>query len=138
MDEAVQEAKLLRQVNALIVAHLRGQNLGQAASAVASATMTPLSAADSVPADHLLRLVARVTLCSPPFLLPSDFFFPFLNPRYWFARASRRSGEEQFPCSTPLLVTAELCPLWAPLLWISGKPPLCLCAPVSCYWSLRW
>jgi len=40
MDEAVQEAKLLRQVNALIVAHLRGQSLGQAAAAVAVA-MTP-------------------------------------------------------------------------------------------------
>jgi hypothetical protein len=49
-------------------------------------------------------------LPSPPFLLPWDFFFPCLNPRYWFARASRRSGEEQFPCSTPLLVTAEVCP----------------------------
>ncbi|GJN23275.1 hypothetical protein PR202_gb10911 [Eleusine coracana subsp. coracana] len=59
MDEAVQEAKLLRQVNALIVAHLRGQNLAQAASAVAAATMTPLSAADSIPSDHLLRLVAK-------------------------------------------------------------------------------
>ncbi|TVU44976.1 hypothetical protein EJB05_04441 [Eragrostis curvula] len=59
MDEAVQEAKLLRQVNALIVAHLRGQNLGQAASAVAAATMTPLSAVDSVPADHLISLVAK-------------------------------------------------------------------------------
>nr|CAB3493198.1 unnamed protein product [Digitaria exilis] len=60
MDEAaVQEAKLLRQVNALIVAHLRGQSLGQAAAAVAAATMTPLSAADSVPDNHLLRLVAK-------------------------------------------------------------------------------
>ncbi|KAG2545813.1 cleavage stimulation factor subunit 50-like [Panicum virgatum] len=60
MDEAVQEAKLLRQVNALIVAHLRGQRLGQAAAAVAAATtMTPLSDADSVPANHLLRLVAK-------------------------------------------------------------------------------
>jgi len=59
MDEAVQEAKLLRQVNALIVAHLRGQSLGQAAAAVAAATMTPLSAADSVPSNHLLRFVAK-------------------------------------------------------------------------------
>ncbi|RLN40450.1 hypothetical protein C2845_PM01G27890 [Panicum miliaceum] len=59
MDEAVQEAKLLRQVNALIVAHLRGHSLGQAAAAVAAATMTPLSAAESVPANHLLRLVAK-------------------------------------------------------------------------------
>ena len=45
MDEAVQEAKLLRQVNALIVAHLRGQSLGQAAAAVAVA-MTPMSTAE--------------------------------------------------------------------------------------------
>lgn len=59
MNEAVQEAKLLRQVNALIVAHLRSQNLGQAAAAVAAATMTPISAAESVPANHLLRLVAK-------------------------------------------------------------------------------
>lgn len=65
MDEAVQEAKLLRQVNALIVAHLRGQNLGQAASAVAADTMTPLSAADSVPGDQLLRLVAKVPSTLP-------------------------------------------------------------------------
>jgi hypothetical protein len=85
MDEAVQEAKLLRQVNALIVAHLRGQNLGQAASAVASATMTPLSAADSVPADHLLRLVARVTLCPPP---PSSCLGISSSPASTFAIGS--------------------------------------------------
>ncbi|KAL5216962.1 hypothetical protein ABZP36_017646 [Zizania latifolia] len=60
MDAAVQEAKLLRQVNALIVAHLRDQNLTQAASAVAAATMTPLASADdSIPTKHLLRLVAK-------------------------------------------------------------------------------
>ncbi|KAM0915751.1 hypothetical protein ACQ4PT_010632 [Festuca glaucescens] len=61
MDAAVQEAKLLRQVNALIVAHLRDQNLTQAAAAVAAATMTPVSAAKddvSLP-NHLLRLVAK-------------------------------------------------------------------------------
>ncbi|KAM3278165.1 hypothetical protein ACQJBY_045808 [Aegilops geniculata] len=57
MDAAVQEAKLLRQVNALIVAHLRDQNLTQAATAVAAATMTPKADA-SVP-NHLLRLVAK-------------------------------------------------------------------------------
>uniref|UniRef100_A0A3B6MY18 Cleavage stimulation factor 50 kDa subunit n=1 Tax=Triticum aestivum TaxID=4565 RepID=A0A3B6MY18_WHEAT len=57
MDAAVQEAKLLRQVNALIVAHLRDQNLTQAATAVAAATMTPRADA-SVP-NHLLRLVAK-------------------------------------------------------------------------------
>ncbi|KAL6894108.1 hypothetical protein ACP4OV_008206 [Aristida adscensionis] len=59
MDEAVQEAKLLRQVNALILAHLRGQSHAQAAAAVAAATMTPLSAADSFAPDQLLRLVAK-------------------------------------------------------------------------------
>ncbi|KQK13141.1 hypothetical protein BRADI_1g08294v3 [Brachypodium distachyon] len=61
MDAAVQEAKLLRQVNALIVAHLREQNLTQAATAVAAATMTPLSPAkaDASLPNHLLRLVAK-------------------------------------------------------------------------------
>ncbi|BAF13223.1 Os03g0754900, partial [Oryza sativa Japonica Group] len=64
MDAAVQEAKLLRQVNALIVAHLRDHNLTQAAAAVAAATMTPLAPPepdgdDSVPANQLLRLVAK-------------------------------------------------------------------------------
>ncbi|CAM0876300.1 unnamed protein product [Alopecurus aequalis] len=58
MDAAVQEAKLLRQVNALIVAHLRDQNLTQAAAAVAAATMTPVSADAALP-NHLLRLVAK-------------------------------------------------------------------------------
>ncbi|VAI36856.1 hypothetical protein VPH35_092537 [Triticum aestivum] len=57
MDAAVQEAKLLRQVNALIVAHLRDQNLTQAATAVAAATMTPK--ADASAPNHLLRLVAK-------------------------------------------------------------------------------
>ncbi|KAI4984930.1 hypothetical protein ZWY2020_017560 [Hordeum vulgare] len=57
MDAAVQEAKLLRQVNALIVAHLRDQNLTQAAAAVAAATMTPK--ADASLPNHLLRLVAK-------------------------------------------------------------------------------
>jgi hypothetical protein len=41
MDAAVQEAKLLRQVNALIMAHLHDQNLTQAAVTVTAATMTP-------------------------------------------------------------------------------------------------
>ena len=65
MDEAVEEAKLLLQVNALIVAHLRGQRLGQAAAAVAAAAVAALSAADSVPSNHLLRLVAKVPPPSP-------------------------------------------------------------------------
>uniref|UniRef100_A0ACD5X4G2 Uncharacterized protein n=1 Tax=Avena sativa TaxID=4498 RepID=A0ACD5X4G2_AVESA len=61
MDAAVQEAKLLRQVNALIVAHLRDQNLTQAAAAVAAATMTPISPAkaDAALPNSLLRLVAK-------------------------------------------------------------------------------
>jgi hypothetical protein len=79
MDAAVQEAKLLRQVNALIVAHLRDHNLTQAAAAVAAATMTPLAPPepdgdDSVPANQLLRLVAKVCyhfLLAPHVLLPS-------------------------------------------------------------------
>jgi cleavage stimulation factor subunit 1 len=70
MDAAVQEAKLLRQVNALIVAHLRDQNLTQAAAAVAAATMTPLPAGkdDAALPNHLLRLVAKVLPSSPPSL----------------------------------------------------------------------
>uniref|UniRef100_A0A0E0KJ64 Cleavage stimulation factor 50 kDa subunit n=1 Tax=Oryza punctata TaxID=4537 RepID=A0A0E0KJ64_ORYPU len=62
MDAAVQEAKLLRQVNALIVAHLRDHNLTQVAAAVAAATMTPLTPPepdDPVPANQLLHLVAK-------------------------------------------------------------------------------
>jgi cleavage stimulation factor subunit 1 len=57
LDQTLQEGKLYRQVNALIVAHLRDNNLTQAASAVATATMTPLNA-DSPP-NKLLELVAK-------------------------------------------------------------------------------
>ncbi|PQP93705.1 cleavage stimulation factor subunit 50 isoform X2 [Prunus yedoensis var. nudiflora] len=42
LEQVLQDAKLHRQVNSLIVAHLRDNNLYQAASFVASATMTSL------------------------------------------------------------------------------------------------
>lgn len=57
LEQTLQEAKLLRQVNALIVAHLRDNTLNQAATAVATATMTPLSTESSP--NRLLELVAK-------------------------------------------------------------------------------
>ncbi|KAL2482092.1 Cleavage stimulation factor subunit 50 [Forsythia ovata] len=57
LEKTLQDGKLYRHVNALIVAHLRDNNLNQAASAVASATMTPLNV--EVPHNKLLELVAK-------------------------------------------------------------------------------
>lgn len=57
LEQTLQDGKLYRQVNALIVAHLRDNNLNQAASAVASATMTPLNV--EYPPNKLLELVAK-------------------------------------------------------------------------------
>nr|CAD1819428.1 unnamed protein product [Ananas comosus var. bracteatus] len=60
LEQTLQEGTLLRQVNALIVTHLRDHNLNQAmlaATAVASATMTPLNA--EAPPNKLLELVAK-------------------------------------------------------------------------------
>lgn len=56
-EQTLQEGKLYRYVNNLIVAHLRDNNLTQAASAVASATMTPLNIEASP--NKLLELVAK-------------------------------------------------------------------------------
>ncbi|XP_021757180.1 cleavage stimulation factor subunit 50-like [Chenopodium quinoa] len=56
-EQILQEGKLYRDVNALIVAHLRDNNLNQAASAVASATMTPLNV--EAPPNRLLDLVSK-------------------------------------------------------------------------------
>ncbi|XP_077211272.1 transducin/WD40 repeat-like superfamily protein isoform X1 [Tasmannia lanceolata] len=57
LEQTLQDGKLLRQVNAYIVAHLRDQNLNQAATAVASATMTPLNV--EAPPNKLLDLVSK-------------------------------------------------------------------------------
>ncbi|CAH1428262.1 unnamed protein product [Lactuca virosa] len=57
LEQTLQEGKLYRYVNNLIVAHLRDNNLTQAASAVASATMTPLNIETSP--NKLLELVAK-------------------------------------------------------------------------------
>ncbi|CAI9111762.1 OLC1v1012074C1 [Oldenlandia corymbosa var. corymbosa] len=57
LEQTLQDGKLYRQVNSLIVAHLRDNNLNQAASAVASATMTPLNV--EAPPNKLLDLVAK-------------------------------------------------------------------------------
>ncbi|XP_052179950.1 cleavage stimulation factor subunit 50 [Diospyros lotus] len=57
LEQTLQDGRLYRQVNALIVAHLRDNNLNQAASAVASATMTPLNV--EAPLNKLLELVAK-------------------------------------------------------------------------------
>ncbi|KAK7328496.1 hypothetical protein VNO77_22605 [Canavalia gladiata] len=56
-EQIVQEGKLYRHLNSLIVAHLRDHNLTQAASAVASATMTPLNV--EAPPNRLLDLLAK-------------------------------------------------------------------------------
>ncbi|KAM0018981.1 putative transcription factor WD40-like family [Helianthus debilis subsp. tardiflorus] len=57
LEQTLQEGKLYRYVNNLIVAHLRDHNFTQAASAVASATMTPLTIEASP--NKLLELVAK-------------------------------------------------------------------------------
>ncbi|KAM1026306.1 hypothetical protein TB2_039181 [Malus domestica] len=57
LEQILQDAKLHRQLNSLIVAHLRDSNLYQAASAVASATMTSLNV--EAPRNRLLDLVAK-------------------------------------------------------------------------------
>lgn len=57
LEQTLQDGKLYRHVNALIVAHLRDSNFNQAASAVASATMTPLNV--EFPPNKLLELVAK-------------------------------------------------------------------------------
>ncbi|CAH2044090.1 unnamed protein product [Thlaspi arvense] len=67
LEQALQDGNIFRQLNTLIVAHLRHHNLSQAcpsssksvpaASAVASATMTPLNV--EVPPNRLLELVAK-------------------------------------------------------------------------------
>ncbi|CAH9088144.1 unnamed protein product [Cuscuta europaea] len=57
MDETFLDGKLHRQVTTLIVAHLLENNFNQAARAVASATMTPLTV--EAPRNRLLELVAK-------------------------------------------------------------------------------
>ncbi|WVZ18994.1 hypothetical protein V8G54_006316 [Vigna mungo] len=56
-EQAVLDGKLYRHLNSLIVAHLRDNNLTQAASVVASATMTPLNV--EAPPNRLLDLVSK-------------------------------------------------------------------------------
>ncbi|KAE8676932.1 Cleavage stimulation factor subunit 50 [Hibiscus syriacus] len=57
LEKTLQEGNLYRQLNCLIVAHLRHHNLTQAARAVASATMTPLDV--EAPPNKLLELVVK-------------------------------------------------------------------------------
>ncbi|GMY15485.1 cleavage stimulation factor subunit 50 [Fagus crenata] len=57
LEQTLQDGKLYRHLNSLIVAHLRDNNLNQAASAVASATMTPLNV--EAPPNKLLELLAK-------------------------------------------------------------------------------
>lgn len=59
LEHKLQAGKLFRHVNSLIVAHLRDNNLNQAASAVASSTMTPMNV--EAPPNKLLELVAKWT-----------------------------------------------------------------------------
>ncbi|XP_057952628.1 cleavage stimulation factor subunit 50 isoform X1 [Malania oleifera] len=60
-EQTWQYGKLYLHVNSLIVAHLRDNNLNQAARAVSSATMTPLNV--EAPPNRLLDLVAKVSTC---------------------------------------------------------------------------
>ncbi|XP_020704924.1 cleavage stimulation factor subunit 50 isoform X1 [Dendrobium catenatum] len=57
LENTLKEGMLRRQINALIVAHLRGENLNQAAAIVASATMTSLTT--EVSPNRLLELVSK-------------------------------------------------------------------------------
>ncbi|GAA0166499.1 hypothetical protein LIER_21641 [Lithospermum erythrorhizon] len=57
LEQILQEANLFRQLNSLIVAHLKAHNFTQAASEVASATMTPLNV--DMPSNRLLELVSK-------------------------------------------------------------------------------
>lgn len=56
-EQTVEDGKLYRHLNSLIVAHLRHNNLTQAATAVASATMTPFNV--QAPPNKILQLVAN-------------------------------------------------------------------------------
>ncbi|KAL5052822.1 hypothetical protein RYX36_033504 [Vicia faba] len=56
--KTVQDGKLFIHLNSLVVAQLRHNNLTQAATVVASATMTPLNV--EAPPNKLLELVAKV------------------------------------------------------------------------------
>lgn len=57
LEQNLQDGRIYRQLNSLIVAHLRDHNFPQAASAVALATMTPLNV--EAPRNRLLELVAK-------------------------------------------------------------------------------
>lgn len=56
-EQTVEDGKLYRHLNSLIVAHLRHNNLTQAATVVASATMTPFNV--QAPPNKLLQLLAK-------------------------------------------------------------------------------
>uniref|UniRef100_A0A2P2L9Z5 Uncharacterized protein n=1 Tax=Rhizophora mucronata TaxID=61149 RepID=A0A2P2L9Z5_RHIMU len=79
LEQTLQDGKLHRELNTLIVAHLRDNNLTQAASAVASATMTPLNV--ETPPNKLLELVAKVILMNFLGILGQEFPFFF----WWVA-----------------------------------------------------
>lgn len=57
LEQTLQDGRIYRQLNSLVVAHLRDHNFPQAASAVALATMTPLNV--EAPRNRLLELVAK-------------------------------------------------------------------------------
>ncbi|PKA67283.1 Protein Mut11 [Apostasia shenzhenica] len=57
LENTLQEGKLRRQIDALIISYLRAKNLNQAAAVVAAATMSPLNV--EAPPSRLLELVAK-------------------------------------------------------------------------------
>ncbi|XP_078430137.1 transducin/WD40 repeat-like superfamily protein [Wolffia australiana] len=58
LDKLLQEGKLRRLADALIVSHLRGHHHHQAAASVAAATMTPLNSGNDLP-GRLMELIAK-------------------------------------------------------------------------------
>ncbi|XP_061357056.1 cleavage stimulation factor subunit 50 isoform X1 [Gastrolobium bilobum] len=77
LEHTVQDGKLYRHLNSLIVAHLRDNNLTQAASAVASATMTPLNV--EAPPNKLLELFAKGLAAEKDDMIKGTSSSPFRN-----------------------------------------------------------
>ncbi|KHG20393.1 hypothetical protein F383_02344 [Gossypium arboreum] len=117
LEKILQEGNLFRQLNCLIVAHLRHHNLTQAARAVASATMTPLDV--EAPPNKLLELVAKGLAVEKDETLrgvPSSTLFDLgtalgygLNPDPRVSSVDfRQYPLAKFPCFFPCTVTPLL------------------------------
>jgi hypothetical protein len=126
MDAAVQEAKLLRQVNTLIVAHLHDQNLTQAAVAVAAATMTPSPPRKTTPRPPTTSSASSPRyspLYAHPLGLVPAYTLAYVGSQGLAVERRKRQGAVEPPprlIPPPLVVVA-----WrarsVPVRWISGK-----------------